>query len=72
MPESETGVTAEALRQQIAERAYAFWEQEGCPHGRDLDHWLQAEAEIAAGRSNPPDAAAQTASRGRKAETRAA
>lgn len=32
----------------IRERAYAIWEQEGRPAGKDLDHWLRAEAEIAA------------------------
>ena len=30
------------------ERAYATWEREGRPHGRALDHWLQAEAELTA------------------------
>lgn len=30
----------------IAERAYEIWEQEGCPEGRDQEHWLRAEAEI--------------------------
>jgi hypothetical protein len=23
--------------------AYAIWQREGCPHGKDCDHWLQAE-----------------------------
>jgi hypothetical protein len=32
--------------QAIRERAYTIWEEEGCPHGNDLDHWLRAEAEI--------------------------
>jgi hypothetical protein len=36
--------------QQIHERAYSIWEQEGRPHGRDVDHRLRAEAEIAAER----------------------
>ena len=40
-------MTAEEERR-IRERAYAIWEQEGRPHGRDLDHRLRAEAEIAA------------------------
>lgn len=31
----------------IAERAYRLWESEGQPHGRALDHWLRAEAELA-------------------------
>jgi hypothetical protein len=24
--------------------AYSIWEQEGCPNGRDYEHWLRAEA----------------------------
>lgn len=24
--------------------AYQIWEKEGRPHGRDLEHWLKAEA----------------------------
>lgn len=31
---------------EIAKRAYALWDQEGRPMGRDIDHWLQAEAEV--------------------------
>jgi hypothetical protein len=34
--------------QQIRERAYAIWESEGRPHGRDADHWRQASEELAA------------------------
>jgi hypothetical protein len=33
---------------EIARRAYSLWEQEGRPTGKDLDHWLRAEADIAA------------------------
>lgn len=32
----------------IAHRAYAIWQAEGEPAGRDLDHWLKAEAELRA------------------------
>jgi len=32
--------------QAIRERAYAIWEQDGRPEGRNLAHWSQAEAEI--------------------------
>ena len=32
--------------QTIRERAYAIWEEEGRPDGKELDHWLRAEAEI--------------------------
>lgn len=31
---------------QIAQRSFMIWEQEGRPHGQDLDHWLQAEREL--------------------------
>ncbi len=31
----------------IAERAREIWESEGCPDGRELDHWLRAERECA-------------------------
>lgn len=32
----------------IRERAYFIWLDEGCPPGKDLDHWLQAERELGA------------------------
>src|SRR5215208_2256927 len=48
--------------QQIRERAYSIWEQEDRSHGRDLDHRLRAEAEIAAERSRGrPTAGTETA-----------
>ncbi|RWX81804.1 DUF2934 domain-containing protein [Neorhizobium lilium] len=34
--------------QQIRERAYALWEQEGRPQGDDLRHWLAALTEFGA------------------------
>lgn len=47
--------------QQIRERAYSIWEQEARPQGRDLDHRLRAEAEIAAEKSRGrPTAATET------------
>jgi len=35
------------LSAEIAKRAYAIWLNEGAGHGRDLDHWLRAERELA-------------------------
>lgn len=32
--------------QQVRERAYFIWEREGCPHGRDCEHWVMAEREL--------------------------
>jgi hypothetical protein len=34
--------------QAIAERAYLIWENTGRPDGQALEHWLRAEAELAA------------------------
>jgi hypothetical protein len=33
---------------EIAKRAFTMREQEGRPTGRDLEHWLRAEAELEA------------------------
>jgi len=35
-----------ALDDQIRERAYVIWIEEGQPHGRDLEHWLRARDEL--------------------------
>jgi len=37
---------AAELRVQIETRAYQIWIAGGGGHGSDLQHWLQAEAEI--------------------------
>ena len=34
--------------QRIQERAYEIWQRAGRPEGEAVDHWVQAEAEIAA------------------------
>lgn len=34
------------IQERIRRRAHELWESEGHPHGRDSDHWAQAEAEI--------------------------
>ena len=33
-------------RSLIRERAYAIWEQEGRPQGREWDHWVRAAGEV--------------------------
>jgi hypothetical protein len=35
------------IHDEIAKRAYAIWEREGQPDGRDADHWRMAEEELA-------------------------
>lgn len=32
----------------IRERAYHIWLREGCPHGRDHEHWVKAQVELEA------------------------
>lgn len=37
----------EADEQKIRERAHAIWEREGCPDGKQDDHWHRAARELA-------------------------
>jgi hypothetical protein len=58
----------------IRERAYAIWEQEGRPAGRESQHWFQAACEI--GEKNafgiaaptPKTASAKRRTKSRKAD----
>ena len=36
----------EITEEKIRNRAYQIWEREGQPHGRNLEHWLQAHWEL--------------------------
>ena len=36
---------------EVARRAYFSYVNEGSPHGRDVQHWLAAEAELLAERN---------------------
>src|SRR5512139_3399556 len=38
------GISDEAIK----ERAYHIWIREGRPHGRDFEHWVQAQVELEA------------------------
>jgi Protein of unknown function (DUF2934) len=37
----------DVLHERVRRRAYELWESEGRPSGREHDHWLQAEREVA-------------------------
>lgn len=39
-----SGISDEAIK----ERAYHIWVREGRPHGRDFEHWVQAQVELEA------------------------
>jgi hypothetical protein len=45
-PRSQDPSEGDDLQACIAQRAYELYEQEGCCHGQDFAHWLQAEREI--------------------------
>jgi hypothetical protein len=53
-PNGGTGVitgtdgSAGASYDDIAVRAYAIWKAQGCPQGRENEHWQQAERELMA------------------------
>jgi Protein of unknown function (DUF2934) len=47
-------VSIEEHSPDIAERAYFIWEQAGRLDGRALEHWLQAEAELAKRKAQVP------------------
>lgn len=53
-------------------RAYALWEEEGRPHGRDADHWAAAEAELFGDAAKPAAAPEATAKPARKPRAPAA
>lgn len=67
---------------QIAEAAYHIWMAEGCPAGRDQDHWLAAEAQLTTPKPAPKkratakkattEAKAPTKPRARKAAVKTA
>ena len=35
------------VEQRVRQRAYEIWQREGCPDGREADHWALAKEEIA-------------------------
>lgn len=43
-PAGGTGRTP--AHDEIARRAYELWRQEGCPEGRALKHWIEAEKQL--------------------------
>ena len=48
----------EPTHDEVALCARAIWDLEGCPQGRELEHWLRAEARLREGFRNDAEAAA--------------
>lgn len=40
--------TATINHDEIANLAFTAWQRDGCPQGRDLDYWLEAETQLKA------------------------
>jgi Protein of unknown function (DUF2934) len=40
--------TGQIPHEKIAQRAYEKWMKRGCPHGTDVQDWVEAEAELRA------------------------
>jgi hypothetical protein len=51
------------IENQIRERAYAIWEKEGRPHGREWDHWVRAAGELAVREELPAAAPTEPAAK---------
>jgi hypothetical protein len=45
----------ELINRHIAERAFLLYLECGCQHGRDLEHWLEAEHEIRTNNHQPKE-----------------
>lgn len=48
------GPAASIPEEAIRNRSYEIWLRENCPSGRELEHWLQAKAELQAERQQTP------------------
>lgn len=46
---------------EVRERAYRIWQDEGEPHGRDAEHWAQAEGELGRDEAADPVVTADSA-----------
>lgn len=75
---NEAGMEFIEREEEIRLIAYQTWEEEGRPHGRDLDHWLKAEAiwqerqgqELLAGPSAPSAQSAKDQSKRGRSKAR--
>lgn len=46
-------------QEEIAQRAYEIFVQRGRPQGRDLEHWLEAEAQLVSSRQHETEPVTQ-------------
>ena len=53
-------------KQDIESRAYAIWERQGRPQGKDKEHWYLAERQLVTEQTAPPKASRKTSGAARK------
>ncbi len=58
----------DSTEMQIRAQAYALWEKEGSPHGRDEEFWERAKLMVAGGAAAPMPTALSRRSESEKAE----
>lgn len=63
-PKADTLAQPDVSHEQIATRAYEFFQQEGGLHGHHMDHWLRAERELREFTQQPPTRTTATRARG--------
>lgn len=52
-PETPSSRPLAPTQDQIAALAHAIWTDRGCPVGRDVDHWLEAERQLGGPAAKP-------------------
>lgn len=65
MAKHMTGSSSTPTHEQITRRAYEIFIERGQPEGHDLDHWLEAEAQLRAAIQTNGDAQTRTHSHSR-------
>ena len=48
LPRMRARLAPEISREAVSNLAFLNWEKDGCPKGRDLDYWLEAESQLKA------------------------
>ena len=46
---NSNSVVREPTTDEIALRAHQIWMEQGCPHGHDVDNWLEAQSQLRLG-----------------------
>jgi hypothetical protein len=58
------------VHDEISARAYQIFLERGCPEGRDLEHWLEAEAQLNAAVQKQPEKQTTSAAKTSRAPAR--